>query len=336
MRQRKGCRAAALMLLISLLLLPSCSRREAAHSRSFVLMDTVVTVTLYTDSESLAEECLTLARTHLEELDRLWSRHIEGSDIAKLNASENGLSQGLDSRTLVLLKQAQEISAATGGCFDFTLAPLSDLWQECANTNRLPTSEELSRRLTLTGAMRCLITSSAVEKPTGMQIDLGGIGKGAAVSSLISLLSEKPLTGGLISFGSNVAMFGAKPDGSPFRAALRDPLHTDSTVGTLTLPAGSVLSVSGDYERFVTIQGSNYHHILDPQTGCPSQSGLSSVAVICSNGALADALSTALLVMGRDAAMELYASGAYSFEAILISSSGECTVTSPSANFTPN
>ena len=88
------------------------------------------------------------------------------------------------------------------------------------------------------------------------------------------------------------------------------------------MPAGTVLSVSGDYERYVTIQGKRYHHILDPANGYPADTGLASVAVLAKDGALADALSTALLVMGEDAAMALYESGVLEFEAIFADAAG--------------
>ena len=103
----------------------------------------------------------------------------------------------------------------------------------------------------------------------------------------------------------------------------------------MELSGNAVLSVSGDYERYVTVNGQRYHHILDPATGFPSASGLSSVAVLCENGALADALSTALLVMGLEKALAFHASGVFSFEAILITSAGECHVTSSAVSYTP-
>jgi thiamine biosynthesis lipoprotein len=102
-------------------------------------------------------------------------------------------------------------------------------------------------------------------------------------------------------------------------------------VGTLTLRGGEVLSVSGDYERFVTVDGRPYHHILDPATGYPADTGLSSVAVIARDGALADALSTALFVMGAEAAIALYHSGVYAFEAVLVGSDGALTLTDGAA-----
>ena len=136
------------------------------------------------------------------------------------------------------------------------------------------------------------------------------------------------MSGGLVSFGSNVAVFGKKPDGSDFRIGLRDPHDRTDYAGALTLKTGEILSVSGDYERYYTVNGEQYHHILDPKTGYPADTGLSTVAVVCSDGALADALSTALFVMGEEEAIALYNAQIYRFEAIFIRSDGSIRVTS--------
>lgn len=335
MTAREHRSAAALLLLAAFLLLSACSPRPAAHSRSFFVMDTVITVTLYSANAGAAEEALSLAKRHLEELDALWSRHRNDGDVARINASET-VCEGTDVRTAALLRKAQDVSLKTGGAFDVTLAPVSDLWSECAEADRLPTEQELAAVLALTGSHRFTLSEQTLTKPHGMMLDLGGIGKGEAVSSLIPLLRSEEITGGIISFGSNVAVFGTKPDGTPFRVGIRDPKSNTSTLGTLPLSDGTVLSVSGDYERFLTIQGGHYHHVLDPSSGYPSRSGLSSAVVLCADGGLADALSTALLVMGKDAAMSLHASGVYEFEAILISSEGEITLTSPLLGFEAN
>ena len=341
--KRRGgrCRLSVLLLFCVLLAgatCPACAGKPVKHTASFYAMDTVISVTLYTPDAELAGQQLERCRELLAELDGLWSRYVAGSDVWRLNQSADGLCD-LDPRTVSLLAQAKEFSLATGGAFDPTLAPLSDLWQACGEQDRLPGADELAALLALTGADRLQLTRPAaggtatVTLPAGMQLDLGGIAKGAAVSMLIEELEGAGVTGGLVSFGSSVAVFGAKPDGAPFRVALRDPHDASGTVGELNLPAGSVLSVSGDYERYVTIGGQRYHHILDPETGMPAESGLSSVAVVCSDGALADALSTALFVMGKDAALRFYEAGTYEFEAILIAHDGTLTTTPGLAGF---
>lgn len=318
----------ALLLALILLLLSSAACTAKPYcSETFYLMDTLITVTLYTEDEQVAEPIFDDCRAILTELEALWARQKPESEIARFNRSEQG-ADTLDPRTVTLLQTALKASAATDGAFDITVAPAVELWQRCGDEARLPTQAEIDSVLSDIGYQSLTLLGDSLQKsrPT-VQIDLGGIGKGAAISALIAYLEGSVVSGGLVSFGSNVAVFGEKPDGSVFQIALRDPKNKNASVGTLRMTGGKVLSVSGDYERYVMIDGVQYHHIVDPKTAYPSDSGLASVAVICEDGALADALSTALFVMGHARTMEFYRKGIYDFEAILISSDGTVSVT---------
>ena len=318
-----------LLLLAMLLLTPMlacCARPSASPSASFFLMDTVITVTLYTD-ENTASGIFAECRRILEELDGLWSRTKEGSDVSRFNDASVG-TVPVDERTATLLQVAEDVAKKTDGSFDVTVAPLVFLWQASEEAGRLPTAQELSAAMAAIGGAKLSDKGSSLQKISDdAKIDFGGIGKGAAISALVSYIDSTEIEGGIVSFGSNVAVIGKKPNGTDFRIALRDPKNTAAYAGTLTLRPGEILSVSGDYERFYEIGGERYHHILDPQTGYPSKSGLSSVAVVCRDGALADALSTALLVMGELRARELYATGIYEFEAVFIASDGTVSTT---------
>ena len=318
MKKRMTC--CILTLLLLLLGLPSC-KTEDKQTDTFFAMGTSASVTLYGTSEGRAEGA-TLARSLLAELDGLWSRRIADSDIARLNASPTEITDA-DDRTVSLVRRAIELSELTDGAFDITLARISELWEHCGEADRLPTDAELSPLLAAVGTAALTADGSRIKKPAAVSLDLGAIAKGETADCLIERLSSvEGLFGGLVSLGSCVAVFGEKPDGTPFRVSIRDPQDRSATVGKLQLAAGRYLSVSGDYERFVMVGGKQYHHIIDPSTGYPSASGLSSVAVIAADGATADALSTALMVMGEERALALYRSGAVAFEAILIRSDG--------------
>ncbi len=312
------------LLLLLLLPLPACS--PSPYSEQLYGMDTLVRVTLYGVGAEKGADILNECRRMLTEWEARWSAYREESLIAEFNRSETG-GQNLDTRTEQWLRTAMAVSEATEGAFDLTVAPLITLWSRCEEEGRLPSSEELASSKAL-----CDSTGWSIENGTlikhraAIQLDPGGVAKGAAISALLEYLKTTDATGGLVSFGSNVAVFGVKPDGEPFRVAIRNPKNASESVGRLPLGDGEILSVSGDYERFFTIGETRYHHILDPHTGYPSDSGLSSVAVICSDGALADALSTALLVMGEHRAVELYTRGAFEFEYILIASDGATVV----------
>ncbi len=288
-------------------------------------MDTVITVTLYASAdtaEPIFEEC----RAILKELESIWSRHDSKSEISAFNEAE--ISLQLDARTAEMIATALDVSAKTDGAFDITVAPLVELWQGAEEADQLPEQAQMNAVLQAVGFEALHLQGQSLSKTQKeVKIDLGGIGKGAAISRLIFYLESCNVTGGLVSFGSNVAVFGQKPKNEPYRIALRNPKSENGYAGALTMQAGEVLSVSGDYERYYTVEGEQYHHILDPQTGYPADTGLCSVAIICQDGALADALSTALFVMGEARAAELYKSGAYDFEAIFITTSGDVHTT---------
>ena len=320
-----------LALLLCLSSFTACGAVRA-YSSSFHLMNTPIGMTLYTTSQEKADEIFSVCEELLAEMEQLWARQKPESEIARFNQSLEGID-GIDARTVALLKTALEVSAATDGAFDMTVTPLVDLWALCERDNRLPTAAELETASRLVDSSALTVGESALTKNNpDVSIDLGGIGKGAAISHLIDYLESTDARGGLVSFGSNVAVFGEKPDGAAFRVAIKHPRLAGARVGTLTMPVGSVLSVSGDYERYVTIDGVRYHHILDPASGYPAASGLASVAVLTEDGALADALSTALFVMGEARARSFYESGIYSFEAIFIDTEGNVRYTDGIAN----
>ena len=317
--------ALCILLCIALITPFTSCQREEKQEKNFFLMDTTITVTLYTNQKT-AEKIFDDCRQILSEYEKLWSRTKEESDVGRFNQADQSLE--LDARTATLIAQAIEVSQKTDGAFDITVAPIVSLWQNGEERGTLPTSAEIQSALALVGEESLALSGNTLSKAKGnVQIDLGGIGKGAAISALLNYLKTCDVRGGLVSFGSNVAVFGEKPDGSPFRIAVENPKTDDRYAGVLNLKAGEILSVSGDYERYYTIDGNKYHHIIDPQTGYPAQSGLCSVAVVCSDGALADALSTALFVMGREKALAFYESRVYDFEAIFIDQNGNVSTT---------
>lgn len=296
-------------------LLGGCGVGQRSSEKSFFMMDTIISVRLYCDEETAAplfEEC----RKILEEVENLLSCTIEDSLVSRFNRDgEVRLSEDM----LALWREIRDISEATAGTFDPTVEPLVTLWRSSGEAGRLPTAEEMAEALESVGMEHVRTEGNLLVRDASCatRLDLGAVGKGYAIRKVLAFLETTDVPGGILSFGGNIATFGEKPDGSAFRVAVRDPAETNGTLGILETESGKVVSVSGDYERYVEIDGIRYHHIVDPATGYPAEGGLHSVAVICEDPVLADALSTALFVMGRERAMEFYASGIYTFEAIL-------------------
>lgn len=311
-------RILALTLALVLLTVPLASCTPAVSERVLWHMDTAITVRLYGESET-CEHILDECDDMLALLDSQLSATAPKSPITQFNHSTDGRDAVLPEQAVALIAKAIELSKATGGAFDITTAPLSALWQACEASDTLPDENALAAALACVGYEHLELTEHGLAKSApDVRIDLGGIGKGYAIDRLLEHLRESDAVhAALISFGSNVAVLGSKPDGTPWRVAIRNPNAAD-LVGYVHLTEGQILSVSGDYERYFTIGGKQYSHILDPATGSPPENGLRSVAVLCPDGATADALSTALMVMGEDAARALYESGNLDFEAIFI------------------
>lgn len=321
----KKCALFLAVLLLSLSLTGCTASTE--QTMSFSAMDTVITVKLYGMDFESANTAFSECRNILTELEALWSATIPNSDFCRINEAAAGEIL-LDFRTIALLRLASEVQTETDGAFDISLAAVSALWKRCETENRLPAAEELTELLSHSGNGTWELSDRGIVKTDpSLCLDAGGIGKGAAADALLAYLKTTSATGGMISFGSNVVCFGQKTNGSAFRIAVKDPKDPGSYAGIVTLSADTSLSVSGDYERYVEIDGTRYHHILDPMTGYSCNSGLSSVAILCESGALADALSTACMVLGYDAAMELQHSQTYRFEAIFLFSDGSVRIT---------
>ncbi len=157
-------------------------------------------------------------------------------------------------------------------------------------------------------------------------LDLGSVAKGYTGDKVISLFKESGITSAIISLGGNVHALGSKPDGSPWKVALIDPNSPQTFIGNIEISDKAVIT-SGCYERyFVGEDGKQYCHIINPFDGYPADNGIASVTVIGSAGILCDALSTALFVMGKEAAIEHWREH-NDFEMIIIEENGEITVT---------
>ena len=138
------------------------------------------------------------------------------------------------------------------------------------------------------------------------------------------------MTSGIVSLGGNVQALGCKPDGSKWRVAVQDPNDEGENFAVVEIADEAVIT-SGGYQRYFEENGQLYHHIIDPATGRPAESGLTSVTVVADgaagNGTMCDALSTALFVMGEDRALELWRSGVYDFDLILVTEDGRLLAT---------
>ena len=234
---------------------------------------------------------------------------------------------GFSEETAALLQSAMTYSAATGGLFDVTVAPLVSLWGITTDSPRVPSQSEIDALLPLVGSGHIHMDGNAVTLDSGCAVDLGGIAKGYASDRVAQVLRQYAVTGAAVSLGGNVYVCGQKSDGSAWSVAVQDPKDTGAYAMTLELT--DVFAVtSGGYQRYFTdSDGTVYQHILDPRTGRPAQTDLLSVTVIGQNGTMADAYSTALYVMGEQAACDFWRDSGGAFDLVLITADGRVLYT---------
>jgi thiamine biosynthesis lipoprotein len=256
-----------------------------------------VEITVSHDDEKAAREAMELAFAEFERIDGLLSSYRPESDVSRLNEAGTGGSV-LDAETVALLDAARRISELSGGAFDVTVGPFLSLWR-LEEGGRLPSADELSAAAELVD-YRFLEIDAGLSRVTpalaGMRVDLGAIGKGYAVDRAAGILRSAGIASAIIDAGGDIRLVGGKPGRGSWRIGIRHPREPGKLLLSLDLADRAVVT-SGDYERFFTVNGVRYHHLLDPKTGLPAR-GCQSVTVIAGSTAEADALATAAFVMG--------------------------------------
>lgn len=294
---------------------------ENEEKRTIFAMDTCMTLQILGPQ---AKEAMDAAVAEIEHLDRLLSTGSPDSEVSMLNQMHEGV---VGNDTAALLARSLALFFETDGAFDITVFPLMEAWNFTGDNPRVPSKKELAGLTRQVDSSLILFEpdNKQVSFPETVRIDFGGIAKGYTGKKIAELLKDYDVTGALLNLGGNVQLVGAKTDGSKWNIAIQSP-KKDGYLGTVFTSDCAVVT-SGGYERYFVEDGITYHHILDPKTGYPAQSGLASVTVICADGTLADGLSTALFVMGEKRALEFWRNRRYEFDCILYTDTGELLVT---------
>ena len=286
----------ALCAVLMCLALCGC-QMSPIEKQSFAL-DTFITVRIMEGGDVQDAEA---ALHRIDECERLLSAHRAGSDIARLNDGETVEVNDLTAR---VLRGAAELSEISGGALDVTLYEVSKLWDYKSENPRVPAQEEIDKALGSRGVEKIMMENRTVTAQ-GTKIDLGAIAKGAIGDEARKALRDRGVKAAILNLGGNIITLGDKPGGSGWAIAIDDPLH-QGQVGTVRLHGDWALATSSGTQRYFTVDGKEYHHILAPETGYPAHSGLASVTIIAPDGLTADALSTAVFVMGEEKARKMF------------------------------
>ncbi len=265
------------------------------ESRVGFYLDTVVTLTAYTDHPELLENAL----KECDRYEQMLSRTIEGSDVWKINHAE-GKAVTVSPETAEILRTAIQVGEMSGGSFDVTIAPVSVLWDFKSETKTIPDADAIAQAAEKVDYTKILIDGNDVTIPADMMIDLGGIAKGYIADAVKSKLEAAGIESAILSFGGNIVTIGMKPDGSAWRVGIQDIDAPTGTTMMVSLNYGGSTVTSGIYERGFELDGVTYHHILSSETGWPVQNELASVTIFSDSSMWGDALATAAFALGTE------------------------------------
>lgn len=316
------------------LCLTGCGKQTTEATAQIFAMDTVMEVAAYGPK---AEEAVQEAEGQIKALENKLSRTKADSLVSGLN--RDGSIRHLTYDYWNLIARAKEYRDATNGAFDITIAPVMDAWGFTGDSFRVPEQSELDTLLKYVNSDEIQVQEEPAYSVTlgeGQAIDLGGIAKGYTSDLVEQTFRANGIESGKISLGGNVFVLGGKPDGSDWRVGIKDPRNESGLAAILSLRDAYAIT-SGGYERYFEENGKTYHHIIDPATGYPADSGLLSVTVVAAdngpdwagagNGAMCDAFSTALFVMGEEQALDFWRNSGYDFDLVLVTENGRVVIT---------
>lgn len=240
------------------------------------------------------------------ELDALLSVYDTDSDISRLNRTAGRGPQPVDARVLDVLARSIDFARLTGGAFDVTVGPLVELWMQAAERDEPPTPSELAEARQRVGFQLIALgpDGSAALLRERMALNLGGVAKGYALDRMLPVLERRGVTNALLNFGQSSSWALGAPAGSPgWRLLVRGP--EGDYAGLITL-RDQALSVSGSLGQWSEIGGQRYGHIIDPRSGQPLLRSRQAL-VVAPRAALAEALSTALLILDAESGLALVA-----------------------------
>lgn len=301
----------SLSMAIICLLLIGCNEKPKNLKSSRFMLDTIVTLDINCDQKTLEEAFLLC-----EKYENLLSKTRKNSDVYKLNNADDYITVSKD--TIKIIKRSVYFSGISGGLFDITICPVTNLWDFEGTT--LPDRKEIEEAIKNVNYERIKTDGEKVFLD-GTEIDLGGIAKGYIADKLLSFFKEKNVTDGIINLGGNVIVFGNKEKS----VGIAKPFSENEIVAKVKLKNKSIVT-SGTYERFIDIGGKIYHHILDPKTGYSCETDLNSATVIGDTSLDLDALSTICILLGKEKATKLIEQ-TENTEAVFIDKQGKLTYT---------
>jgi len=279
--------------------------QKKVYKQSMKLMGNRFEITVVESSEERASYYIDIAVQEIKRIERLLTTFDPDSETNLINDSAGLAPVKVSMEVVALIERSLKLSELTQGAFDITYGSINkDLWNFNTNMKSLPDKKTAAQMVKLINYRNVIVNtqkSTVFLKEKGMRIGFGGIGKGYAAESAKKILREQNVQSGIINASGDLAAWGVQPDGKQWTIGIADPNAISALFSSFNI-SDMAVATSGNYEKFVTINGKKYSHTIDPKTGLPVR-GIKSTTIICTNAEIADALTTPVMVMGIKAGL---------------------------------
>lgn len=276
-------------------------------ARSMRLMGNMFTITVVAQGAEEGDRFIDLAVGEIQRIERLLTTYQPDSQTNQINANAGIAPVSVDGEVFDLIARSISISSITQGAFDISYGGIDrSLWNFDREMVTLPSRETAAKMVHLIDYRNIELDperSTVFLKIPGMRIGFGGIGKGYAAERAKQILKENGVSSGIINASGDLTAWGAQPDGQPWTIGIAHPDHPAAAFSYMNI-SNKAVATSGNYEKFVMIDGKKYSHTIDPKTGLPV-TGIKSVTIISDNAEFADAMATPVSVMGIEAGLFL-------------------------------
>lgn len=271
------------------------------------LMGNAFEITVVSDDEKLANQHIDAAINEIRRIEKLLTTFSEESQTNLINRNAGITPVKVDWEIFDLIERSLRISRITDGYFDISYGGIDkSFWNFDKEMRELPNPELIKDHLKLVNYQNIILNreeQTVLLKEKGMRIGFGGIGKGYAAEMAKQMLQNRGVTSGIVNASGDLTTWGNQADGKPWTVGIADPDNAKQPFSYMNITDMAV-ATSGNYEKFVVINGKKYSHTINPKTGMPV-SGVKSVTIFCPNAEIADAMATPVSIMGIDAALHM-------------------------------
>ncbi|MES3017189.1 MAG: FAD:protein FMN transferase [Bacteroidota bacterium] len=283
------------------------SVKEVIFKRIVRLMGNRFEISVVSSDDAWAENCIDAVIQEIQRIENLLTTFSDTSQTNLINQNAGVNPVKVDPEVFTLIERSLKISELTQGAFDISYGSIDkSLWNFDLNMTSLPDRDTALQSVSLINYQNIVLDKkeqTVFLKEKGMRIGFGGIGKGYAADKAKTFLEEKGVASGIINAAGDLVTWGTQPGGKPWTAAIADPNQQNHPFSSLNI-SDMAIATSGNYEKYVVIDGKKYSHTIDPATGLPV-TGIKSVSIICPSAELADALATPVIVMGARVGLDL-------------------------------